>query len=395
MTDTSSAPTIAGIPVGEYATRVDRARAAATDRGLDGFIVVGRGGGPFERHANLQYLTGHYPTFPTIPDVAGRWELRGHAEAIVGPERVVLISDELPHDLSVAADAAHNSSEPLAEIERAVRECGLEGRRIGLVGSDVLPMRHAAALVARIGQPVAADDLLDGLRAVKSPAEQALMRAAGLVGSVAITAALAVAEVGATVQQATAAAYATAVGSGAAVANCFAGAYGPGRPSRHRAFPAYADDAPMRDGDVFVIDFSGALDGYFFDFSRSRVVGEDRHGGDKLLSLAQGVVEAALDTLRPGATVADVARAGNAVTDAAGMSGRDGGFDGLGHGLGLGFEDPWVTPDNDTLIQAGMCIAIERFIEGDLVCAAFEHDVIVTDGPPEILSVAPDRFSGA
>jgi Xaa-Pro aminopeptidase len=393
MTDTTSATAIAGIPAAEYATRVDRARAIAADRGLDGFIVVGRGGGPFERHANLQYLTGHYPTFPTIPDVAGRWELRGHAAAIVGPQRLVLISDELPHDLPVAADMARNSTEPLADIERAVRDCGLEGKRIGLVGSDVLSMRHAAALVARIGQPVPADDLLDGLRAIKSPAEQELMRAAGRVGAAAITAALAAAEVGATVQGAAAAAYRTAIAGGAAVANCFAGAYGPGRPPRHRAFPAYADDAPLRGGDVFVIDFSGALDGYFYDFSRSRVVGDDRHGGEALLSLAQDVVQAAVDSLRPGATVADAARAGNAVTDAAGLHGRDGGFDGLGHGLGLGFEDPWVTPDNDTPIEAGMCIAIERFIEGDVVCASFEHDVIVTDGPPEILSVAPDRFS--
>jgi Xaa-Pro aminopeptidase len=395
MTETSSASTIAGIPAAEYAARVDGARAAAADRGLDGFIVVGRGGGPFERHANLQYLTGHYPTFPTIPDVDGRWALRGHAAAIVGPERLVLISDELPHDSPVHADDARTSTAPIADIAEAVRESGLTGGRIGLVGSDVLSMRHAADLAARIGEPVLADDLLAGLRAIKSPAEQELMRAAGRVGSAAITAALAAAQLGATVQDAAAAAYATAVAAGSTVANCFAGAYGPDRPPRHRAFPAYADDAPLRDGDVFVIDFSGALDGYFYDFSRSRVVGGDRHGGEQLLALAQGVVEAALGALRPGATVADVARAGNAVTDAAGLSGRDGGFDGLGHGLGLGFEDPWVTVDNDTPIQAGMCIAIERFIEGDVVSAAFEHNVIVTDGPPEILSVAPARFSAA
>jgi Xaa-Pro aminopeptidase len=230
------------------------------------------------------------------------------------------------------------------------------------------------------------------LRMVKSPAEQERLRAAGRVGSEAIAAALAAAEVGAIPQEAAAAAYATAVRHGAAVANVFSGVYGPGRPAHAREFPAYADETPIRAGDVFAIDMSGSLDGYFFDFSRSRVAGTDRHGGEEALALSEQVVLATVAALRPGATIGEAARAGHAVMEAAGDSLRDGGFAALGHGLGLGFEDPWVTLDCDTEIVAGMCIAIEKFTRRGGVSAAFEHNVIVTDGEPEILSVAPRRF---
>jgi Xaa-Pro aminopeptidase len=176
---------------------------------------------------------------------------------------------------------------------------------------------------------------------------------------------------------------------GAAVANVFAGVHGPGRPARARLFPPYADDAPIRAGDVFVIDMSGSLDGYFFDFSRSRVAGEDRHGAAEAQAIAKAVVTAAVEALRPGATVGEAARAGWAAMEAAADDLDHGGFDALGHGLGLGFETPWVTPDDETPLVPGMCIAIEKFVSRGDVAAAFEHDVLVTDGAPEILSVAP------
>jgi methionine aminopeptidase len=35
-----------------------------------------------------------------------------------------------------------------------------------------------------------------------------------------------------------------------------------------------------------------------------------------------------------------------------------------------------------------MCIAVEKFTRRGDVAAAFEHNVLVTDGEPEVLSVA-------
>lgn len=396
MSDAPDAgPKIAGIPRTEYAARVERARAAAAARGLDGLLVVARGGGPFERHANVLYLTGHYTTFPAIPDALPHWRLRGHTVAVVGADGVILLSDDDPDPREVHADEVRPTGDLIADVEAAVRDAGLRDRRVGLVGTDVLSAHHGAALDARVLGLVPADDLLSPLRAIKSPAEQELLRAAGRVGGVAIATALATAVAGATAQDAAAAAAAAAMARGAAVANVFAGVYGPDRPTRRRAFPPYADDAPIREGDVFAIDMSGSLDGYSFDFSRSRVAGEDLHGGHDAMAIAFDVVTATVDALRPGTTIGEAADAGFAAMAAASDDLRGGGFDALGHGLGLGFEAPWVTRDDDTPIVAGMCIAIEKFVSRGQTAAAFEHNVIVTHSDPEIVSVVPEPSAGA
>ncbi|MCW3046783.1 MAG: peptidase [Solirubrobacterales bacterium] len=138
------------------------------------------------------------------------------------------------------------------------------------------------------------------------------------------------------------------------VARVFAGVCAPDRPSPTRAFPSYADDAPIRERDVFCIDMSGSVDGHVYDFSRSRVGGSDVHGAAEALALAQRVVESTVDALPPGTSVAEAAAAGYAVMEDAGDTLRDGWFD----------------------------------------RGAFEHSVVITDGAPEILSVAPHRFSG-
>lgn len=70
---------VAGVTPAEFAERANRVRVLMADRGLDALVVIGRGGGPFERHANLLYLTGHYSTFPAIPDHRPHWQLRDTA----------------------------------------------------------------------------------------------------------------------------------------------------------------------------------------------------------------------------------------------------------------------------------------------------------------------------
>jgi Xaa-Pro aminopeptidase len=380
---------VAGVLPAEFAERVNRARALAAERELDALIVVGRGGGPFERHANLLYLTGHYSTFPAIPDHRPHWQLRGYGAAVVTPDRLILLSDDDPAPDEVHADELVDTIDLPASLAEVVAAQRLGGRRIGLVGSDVLSAHHVRILEQAIGSLVPADDLLNELRMVKSPAEQQLLRRAGVVGAAAISAAIEAAGAGATELEAAAEATRVAVGHGAAVANVFTGVSGGPRPRRRHPYPSYADDAPITSGDVFSIDMSGALDGYFFDFSRSRVIGDDRHGAQATLTIAQRIVDTTVDALRAGTTIAEASARGFAVMDEHGDDLTAGRFDALGHGLGLGFEDPWLTTDNQTLLQPGMCIAVEKYIHRGPIGLTFEQNVLVTDGAPEVISVAP------
>lgn len=374
---------VAGIGRAEYAARSATALAEAQRRGCEALLVLGRGGGPFERHGDVQYLTGHYPLFPAIPDQPGHWRLRGHAAAVVTSDGTTLVADE-----EVAADAvAADDVRADPDLLRGIASAGLGGRRVAVTGGELLGPAATAALTELLGAaPVAAPDLLVAQRLVKSPAEQRLLRAASEVGAAAIGAALDAARGGASEQEAAAAAMQAAARAGAAVANVFTGFYGPDRPARRRQMPSFADDAPPAPGDVFAIDMSGALDGYLFDFARSVVVGEDRHGAEALIAQAREIVEETVAALRPGATAADVARVGAAAMAARGHELEGSEFPALGHGLGLGFEDPWLTLDNATPLQPGMCIAVERFLADGALCATFEHNVLVTDGEPEVLT---------
>ena len=298
--------------------------------------MIGRGGGPFERHGNLTYLTGHYPSFPAIPDRPPFWRLRGHAAVVVGAGRTVLVTDDHLGEGSAVADEIRSTADLPAAIGAAARDAGLAGARVGIVGTDVLDAVHLAQVEEQLGGATAADDLLAAARMVKSPAEQELLRRAGRAGSAAITAAVDAALAGANEQEAAAEAVRVAMVHGAAIANTFTGVYGPGRPPRRHLYPSYADDAAVRPGDVFVIDMSGALDGYFFDFARSAVVGPDGHGGEEAIALAREIVETTVARLRPGTTVDEAVAAGRAVMERAGDEPDEGGFDALGHGLGLG-----------------------------------------------------------
>jgi Xaa-Pro aminopeptidase len=64
-----------------------------------------------------------------------------------------------------------------------------------------------------------------------------------------------------------------------------------------------------------------------------------------------------------------------------------GGF--WGHGLGLGFEPPWLGPDSTEVVAAGWCLALERraAVPG-LGGAQYEDDVLIGPHGAEVLTSA-------
>lgn len=87
--------------------------------------------------------------------------------------------------------------------------------------------------------------------------------------------------------------------------------------------------------------------------------------------------------MRPGTPLCDVARRCEDVLAASAHAGR-------GHGLGLGWEAPWIGPDNLQVVEQGMCLAVERraAVEG-LGGAQYEDNVIVAADGPELLTHTP------
>jgi len=66
-------------------------------------------------------------------------------------------------------------------------------------------------------------------------------------------------------------------------------------------------------------------------------------------------------------------------------------FSGLGHGIGLGWDSPWLTRDEASVLQPGMVLNVERTVQRDGYLGDFEETVLLTERGPELLTDARIR----
>jgi len=127
----------------------------------------------------------------------------------------------------------------------------------------------------------------------------------------------------------------------------------------HSAVPHHRPaDARLAPGDLVLLDFGAAVDGYCADTTRMAVSGEP----DQLQMEIHGVVlkahDAGLEAVRAGATAGSVDAAARQVIDEAHHGDRF--IHRTGHGLGLeAHEDPSLDPGSHTALEAGMVCTIE------------------------------------
>lgn len=378
----------------ELEARCSEVVRAASARGLSGIIVVGRGGGPTERHGDLLYLTGHYTPFPAIPDLLGRWYGRGYGAAVLkGDGDGVLITDVPGVDsASVFGSDIRVTADVIGTLIDVLREAGLASARVGLIGRDVISASHYLRLTSALSRIQLEDvaDITESMRVIKSDYEQEVMRAAARAGASALTAALAGADPGTTEGELAGRVGANVLAQGLTLANLFMGTFGPGRSRSLRRLPAYEANNILRAEDVVAIDVSGALDGYYFDISRSRPLTQPAQEDQRFLyAIAQEACASVIAALTPGRTIGEATRAGLAILEQHGHRHANPRFPALGHGLGLGFEPPWLLEENETEIAAGMCLAVEIKLSSAEAGAWFEEDVLVTPQGAEILTGNP------
>lgn len=389
---------IAGIPEAEYGRRRRRCMAAAAQRGLDAVLAWSRGGGPVDRYASVLYLTGFYPQYPVLADFPPLWASRGQAGCLLTLAGDATLLTDLPLHPSarVAASAVRVGSDPLAETIALLKERGLAQAPVGLAGADAMSATNYRRLVAALPDLtiVEIDDLLADQRLVKSPAEIAIIRHACAIGCKAVEAAMEGIRPGVTEAQAVAPAAQVIVAGGGAIIE-ISTTSGPDASAYTCGRVACRDTSrPLREGDMFRLDVYGVYEGYYFDFGRGAVVG-GRATGEQAAFLQAMIdaVDVVIGAIRPEATASQVTRAGldylgrPDVRRAAGIPADHhiGPF--FGHGLGLDWERPWLVPEDSTVIQAGMFLAVEKRVSipgrGE---AFFEEDLLVTDGGTETLT---------
>jgi Xaa-Pro aminopeptidase len=407
---TSGVTTRAAVPPeSEVEHRRRRALEQCAARELDGLLAVSRGASSVDSYADVFYLSNHYGNMGFTPDFQSYWVGRSHSAVVLAPgrePRLIVDGPDYRRDLVTIEDVRFELNFPAA-VAGALLDLGLERARIGVSGCGVMSARVHRQLIELLpaAELVDADDLLEGLRVLKSPFELQRMRAAAEVGDAVVAAIMESAlSPGVTEGQAVAAGYSIGIAAGVAF---FDTAVASGPYSNYFSFghlPSWSGRKLER-GELFHADCYGAVNGYLFDFGRTCVVGGNASVEQRgLLDAAVAAVEAGIAVIRPGikasavfdAVHAHLRHEGLAIDDSADMetaSALSIGFPPHGHGLGLGWEWPWLLPTEERELQAGMCLAVEAMpTRAGIGSTYFEQDVIVIEDGAELLSKAPKRF---
>lgn len=303
-----------------------------------------------------------------------------------------LPSDESAGALIARADAARGAdfrrpatfdrSEALVLLREVVQAMGLSQARIA-VELRAVPAADAPALAAALPDAVLSDgsNLLDRLRAVKSPREVALLREAGAITEAALAALIPAIRPGVTRAE-LGRAFLADVAARRASAPLTAWEYVGFGPS------PWSTRDPLQPGDVLKADVGAVVGGYTADLARTFTVGPAlRHARELHAALLAGF-RAGRSMFRPGARLADIHRTVmRAVHDAGFPSYARGHF---GHGLGASIwseEWPYTAADSEAVLEPGMVMAFEApwYVDG-IGGVIIEDMLLITDDGAETLA---------
>lgn len=401
----------------ELEARRASARNRAAERGLDGLVIWSHGGPAVDYYGDVLYLTNHFPPISSAEPDTELWTGRSYS-ALVLPVRgePVLVVDipEFAHDHVDIEDVRPSMHVPIG-VADALRDTGLVEGRIGLVGRHVFLASHERAIFAELGRRIEwelADDILEEMKMIKSDAEVQLMREAGEVGCGWISTMMDAAVPGATEGEIAGEGLRFMAEHGGIPADIDI-ASGPtaDKLKSRAAIPTWDPGRVLEAGDLFHVDGWGSVGGYYTDTVRTTVVGGTPSAEEvRVMEAPIALVEHLLSGIRSGVRCSEVNERGttwlleNGFADQLSQSEAGGGggdaplhyemWPYFGHGLGLGISSPWLTLENQTVLEPNMVLAVEVYVATPEVgLAGFEQNIVVGDGEPENLTAAlPARW---
>lgn len=176
----------------------------------------------------------------------------------------------------------------------------------------------------------------------------------------------------------------------------------------------------LKNGDIYSIDigmewpFAKKQRGLFTDTAVTLVIGKVPKKTRQLLAVTAEALEAGINAIKPGVSVAQIGRAIEQYTAKQGKYGiiRDLSGHGVGHEV---HEDPWIPNYYDRrlesqILKPGMVLALEPMITlggfeivvakdgwtivtaDKSLCAHFEHTVVVTETGNQVLTRRPEEL---
>ncbi|MEZ5778633.1 MAG: Xaa-Pro peptidase family protein [Paracoccaceae bacterium] len=366
----------------ELTRRVGAVRSEMTARDLD--IAV------FSAPESVFYLTGldHWGYFAP------------HHLIVPADAEMVLVTRQMErvtvaHQVRNARFSGHADS--VSAASHLTDELGrLSGKRIGLeTASSGFSFAAGKELAVTIGATTWSDisDLTDTLRLVKSPEEQALMRAAGKVSDAGMIAAIAAIRDGATEIDVAAECTAAMIRAGSSPPG-----FGPFIRPDHRIAEEHTTwgDGAYRNGGRVLLELAGSMSRYHAPMGRLIHVGAIRDEDARMAEIATRAFDATLMGLRAGRAARDIYADWQAVVDDAGMPHYRRHH--CGYLVGIGFPPSWtggnkvtgLRHDSDLEIREGMCFhLLSWFTETGRGDFFVSNAALLGPDGPELLTSAP------
>jgi len=369
----------------EYDRRLSAARRAMIARGLDGLLVF--------QQESMYYLTG-YDTFGfcffqcLFLGADGTLALLTRSADLRQAQQTSLIED-----VRVWTDA--KGADPALQLRDLLDSLGALGSRLGIetnaYGLTHFNGKRVEAALDGVCTLVETSSLIDELRTVKSAAELACARRAGMLADAALRAGLEQIRPGADEAWILAAMQAAILaGGGDYPANEFI--IGSGLDALLCRYKS--GRRTLSGDDQLTLEFAGVWRHYHAAMMRTVVIGKPRALHPLMAEICQEALAECETRLRPGFTAGDVFAAHARVMDVHGMAAHR--LNACGYSLGARFTPSWMDPPmfyqgNDFVLSPDMVFFAHMILMDSKTGTAMTlgRTYILTEHAPEPLSTVP------
>ena len=330
----------------------------------------------------LSYLTGL--TFHLMERPVVMFFRPGHNPAFVLPELETPKLAQLPYPAQ-AFPYPELPGEWIKAFQKAVQALDISDKSIGVEprALRILEYRFIEQAAPRATFPDASTTLA-ALRIAKDADEIAKMRRAVVIAQDALKATLPQIKIGMTEREIAAELTIQLLRNGSSPEIPFSPivSSGPNSANPHASPSA----RKLQAGDLLVVDWGAAYEGYISDLTRTFAVGDVDAEWQKIHRIVQEANAAGRAEGKPGATCAAVDKATRDVIEKAGYGAYF--THRTGHGIGMeGHEDPYMRGDNQQILEPGMCYTVEPGIYlTERNGVRIEDNIIITTTGAESLS---------
>ena len=366
----------------EIENRITRARQLLDEYGVDGMILT--------TESNVCYYTGYRTHAPWTTFTRPLWLFISKNDLPVLFVQTFVRPEAEAKSFACQVDCFDSLRGPsIEEITERMKRLGMIEGKIGLelgyeqrMGIEINTLRELENICSAVDF-VDASELLWAQRIIKSPYEIACHRRACEATSYAHDKVFAAVHEGMSEFEISRLVQQYMLEGGAEYPGFVIIVSGKGNYER---ISGIATERCLQKGDMLWLDLGATYQGYWSDFCRAGIVGEISPEQNELQDCVHEVTMNAINHLKPGVPVADIARI---CADDLIARGFPASFDcgRMGHGMGLMSTEPSsVTPFDPTVLQEGMIINLEPGIVNESGVYDIEENMVITADGCEILS---------